>query len=168
MHRIADVVAAWRRSDRKKRQIPRSAVVAATAAAVVVVGGVGAGPARASTKNPCKLVTANDAKKALGVTVAAGKPQTVGLYQSCRYANGTKSLGVLERQLSRADFDKSAKKNPGPVVHVAGIGTDAYSAGGGTTLLLWKHGIELTLLATGVTNPLKTEKALGKTAASRL
>jgi hypothetical protein len=152
-----------------QRQIRRFAVGAATTAiAVVAVGGVGVGSARAGAKSPCKLVTAEDAKRALGVSVAAGKLQTVGLYQSCRYASGARSLGILERQLSRADFDKSARKNPGPVVHVAGIGTDAYSAGGGTALLLWKHGIELTLLATGVTNPLKTEKALGRTAASRL
>jgi len=113
-------------------------------------------------------VTASDAKSALGVTFAAGKLQAVGLYQSCRYSNGTRSLTVLERQLSRSDFDKSAKKNPGPVVHITGIGSDAYSVGGASTLLLWKHGTELTLLATGVGNPLKAEKTLGKAAAGRL
>ncbi len=126
------------------------------------------GSASAGTKSPCKLVTANDAKNALGTTFAAGKLQTLGLYQSCRYAKGTRSLTVLERQLSRSDFDKSAKKNPGPVVYVTGIGSDAYSAGAGSTLLVWKHGIELTLLATGVSNPLKAEKTLGKVAAGRL
>jgi len=113
-------------------------------------------------------VTASDAKSALGVTFAAGKLQAVGLYESCRYSNGTRSLTVLERQLSRSDFDKSAKKNPGPVVHITGIGSDAYSVGGASTLLLWKHGTELTLLATGVGNPLKAEKTLGKAAAGRL
>jgi len=137
-------------------------------AAASVVGGVGLARAAAGATNPCKLVTPNDAKHALGVSVAAGKLQTVGLYQSCRYANGTRSLGVLERQLGRSNFDRSAKQNPGPVVHLTGIGSDAYSAGGGTTLLVWKHGTELTLLATGVNDPVKVEKTAAKSAANRL
>jgi hypothetical protein len=35
-----------------------------------------------------------------------------------------------------------AKANPGPVVAVAGIGSSAYSAGGGASLLVWKNGTE--------------------------
>lgn len=70
--------------------------------------------------------------------------------------------------MSRSDFDRSAKKNPGPVVHVAGVASDVYSAGGGSTLLLWKNGTELTVLVTGVASPLKAEKILGKAAAGRL
>lgn len=122
-------------------------------------------------KGPCALVTAADAKKALGGAVGPKKEQTLGLYESCSYASkksATVSLTVQTRQLSHGDFVKSAKANPGSVQHVAGIGSDAYSAGGGSTLLVWRHGTSVTLLVLGVPNPLAVEKQLGKKAANRL
>jgi hypothetical protein len=134
---------------------------------VAFVSLVAAAPAGASVKNPCGLITAANATKALGVTVPASKPETLGLYQACSYASGGKRLTVLVRDLTRAKFDKSAKANPGPVVHVNGIGSDAYSAAG-PTLLLWKSGTEVTVLASGVAKALTVEESLGRTAASRL
>ncbi len=138
------------------------------AAVTVSLALAGAASAGTSAKSPCQLVTTTDAKAGFGMSMGAGKVMTMGLYKSCQYSKGGKSLMVLARSLSRSNFDKSAKKNPGPVVHVSGIGSDAYSVQGGTTLLLWKNGTELTLLATGVSNPLKAEKTIGKLAARRI
>ena len=139
----------------------RLAVLATALALASVV------PAWASAPSPCKLVTGSDAKKALGVSVGAGHLQTVGLYRSCVYAAGAKAVTVLERQLSRSVFDLSAKKNPGPVAHVSGIGSDAYSVMGGKGLLVWKDGTEVSLLVTGG-GGLKAEETLGKAAAGRV
>jgi len=120
-----------------------------------------------ATANPCKVVTAADATKVLGSKVAPGKAQTLGLFQSCFYSAGTKSVTVQTRQIDKADFVTSAKANPGPVVAVPGLGA-AYSAAGGSTLLVWKQGTEVTLLAFGVTPALTAEKALAKSALARL
>jgi hypothetical protein len=62
---------------------------------VAFVSLVAAAPAGASVKNPCGLITAANATKALGVTVPASKPETLGLYQACSYASGGKRLTVL-------------------------------------------------------------------------
>ena len=124
-------------------------------------------PALASAPTPCKLVTSADAKKALGVSAGAGHAQTVGLYRSCSYVAGSKGVTVLERQLSRSVFDLSAKKNPGPVAHVGGVGSDAYSVMGGKGLLVWKDGTEVSLLVTGG-GGLKAAEVLGKAVAGRL
>ena len=94
--------------------------------------------------------------------------QTVGLYKSCLYLAGSKAVTVLERQLSRSVFDLSAKKNPAPVAHVGGVGSDAYSVMGGKGLLVWKDGTEISLLISGSGGGLKAEETLGKAAASRL
>jgi hypothetical protein len=127
-----------------------------------------AAPASAAVTSPCKLVSSANAEHALGAAVGSGKLRTVGRYRSCTYTKGARTVVVLERKLTRSAFDTSAKKNPGPVVHVVGIGSDAYSAGGGSTLLLWKNGTEVTVLVIGVSHTLATEKTLGRIAASRL
>ena len=129
---------------------------------------VGAATASASVKSPCKLITPADATKALGVAAGAGKPETVGLYQACLYTAGTKGAIVLVRQISRSTFDKSAKANPGPVVHLNGIGTDAYSVKGGSGILLWKNGTEVTVDVSGLGKALRADETLGKAAAARL
>jgi len=141
----------------------RSLVVLATAVALV-----GAASASASVKSPCKLITAADATKALGVSAGAGKAETVGLYQACLYAAGTKGVIVLVRQFSRSNFDKSAKANPGPVVHLNGIGSDAYSVKGGSAVLVWKNGTEVTVAVSGLGKALNAEEALAKVVAARL
>ena len=141
----------------------RTLVVLAAAVALS-----GAASASASVKSPCKLITATDATKALGSSVGAGKAGTVGLYQECLYMAGSKAVVVLVRQFSRSNFDKSAKANPGPVVHVNGIGSDAYSVKGGSGLLVWKNGTEITVAIQGLGKPLSAEEALGKTAAARM
>jgi hypothetical protein len=129
---------------------------------------VGAASASASVKSPCKLITAADATKALGVAAGTGKAETVGLYKACLYTAGTKGVIVLVRQISRSTFDKSAKANPGPVVHLNGIGSDAYSVKGGSGLLLWENGTEVTVDVSGLGKALKVDETLGKAAAGRL
>jgi hypothetical protein len=130
---------------------------------------VSAIPAAASVKNPCKLVTVADAKHALSVaTVSPTTAQKVGLYESCTYITKVGTLVVQARLLNRSDFDKSAKANPGPVAHVSGIGSDAYTVKGGFGLLVWKNGTSVTLLVIGPKNAAVAEKALGKVVAGRL
>lgn len=143
------------------RRVIRALVVVALLAAV-------AASSASAAKSPCALVTAADASKALGATVGKPKLQNLGVFVSCFYAAGTKSVTVQSRSISRSDFDKSAKANPGPVKHLAGIGSDAYSVGGGSTLLLWKNGTAVTLLAIGTPSALTTEKALATKVAARL
>jgi len=144
------------------RPVIRALVVVAILAAVAASG------ASAAAKSPCALVTAADATKALGAKVGKPKLQNLGEFVSCFYSAGLRSVTVQSRSISRSDFDKSAKANPGPVKHLAGIGSDAYSVGGGSTLLLWKNGTAVTLLAIGTPNALATEKALAAKVAARL
>jgi hypothetical protein len=139
-------------------------VLAALALLGLALPASGAG----ATANPCKVVTAADAAKVLGGKVAPGKAQSLGLFQSCFYNAGTKSVTVQTRQIAKADFVTSAKANPGPVVAVPGLGAAAYSAAGGSTLLVWKNGTEVTLLAFGVSPAMTAEKALAKSALARL
>lgn len=122
----------------------------------------------ASTPNPCKLVSAADVKASLGAS--AGKPTLVpaGRYQSCIYGASSKRLVILARRLSRSDFTRSAKANPGPVVSVAGIGSSAFSAGGGASLLVWKNGTEMSLSIFGIHAPLHAEEQLARKAVAKL
>jgi hypothetical protein len=140
-------------------------LITACAVAVVIVA-----PAAfpASTPNPCKLVSAADVKASLGAAV--GKPALVaaGRYQSCIYGSSSKRLVVLSRRLSKPDFMRSAKANPGPVVAVAGIGSSAYSTGGGASLLVWKNGTEVSFSIVGIHAPLHAEEQLAKKAVTKL
>jgi hypothetical protein len=136
--------------------------------ATFVIAAVSTAPAWATAKGPCTLITPANVSAALGTKAGAPVAATVGLYESCQYTAGAKHVVILDRKLTETVFDKSAKKNPGPVVHLSGIGSDAYSAQGGAALLMWENGTELTILVTGGTNALKVEETLGRDAASRL
>ncbi len=141
-------------------------VLAAFATAAMLVSSAASS---ASPPNPCKLVTAADAKAALGSAV--GKPQLLaaGLYQSCTYSTtSSKRLVVLVRQLGKSAFTKSAKANPGPVVAVSGIGSSAYSVGGGASLLVWKNGTEASFSIFGAGAPLRAEERLAKKVVGKL
>ncbi len=124
--------------------------------------------ASAGTTSPCALVTADDAAKALGSKVGAGKAQTLGLYKSCTYKSGRKTLTFQMRQIAKADFEKSAKKNPPPVFPIPGIGQEAFSVGGGAALLVWQKGTELTFLFVGVNPFVQTQKDVASAALKRL
>jgi hypothetical protein len=136
--------------------------------AAIVIAVVATAPAWASAKGPCTLITPANVSAALGTKAGAPVAATVGLYESCDYVAGSRHVIILDRKLTKSVFDTSAKKNPGPVVHLSGIGSDAYSAQGGAALLMWKNGTELTILVAGGTNALKAEETLGRDAASRL
>jgi hypothetical protein len=139
----------------------RLLVLAATAFVV-------APAASGSTLGPCALVTAADAGKALGTTVGKGKAQTLGLYKACTYVKGRKTLTVLVRQIDKPTFEKSAKKNPPPVFPIPGIGDEAFSAGGGSALLVWKKGTEVTFTFIGVSPVVQTQKDVANAALKRL
>lgn len=143
----------------------RSAPVVAVIAGAAVVAAAAARPA--AVTNPCKLVTQADAKTAIG-GAGKGQLQTLGLYQSCTYRAGTKTLTVQTRRIDKATFVTSAKANPKPVVAVHGIGSAAYSAAGGFTLLVWKDEIEATFSIFGAGSALPAEEALARRVVGRL
>jgi hypothetical protein len=124
--------------------------------------------ASAGSTNPCVLITSDDAGKALGGKAGKGKAATLGLYKSCTYTSGRKTLTVLFRKITRADFEKSAKKNPPPVFPIPGIGDAAFSAGGGSSLLVWQKGSELVFTFIGFNPFVQTQKDLAKAALKRL
>ena len=124
--------------------------------------------AGAGSTNPCVLVTAADAAKVLGAKVGAGKAETLGLYKSCTYKSGRKTLTVQIRQVTQAVFEKSAKKSPPPVFPIPGIGQEAFSAGGGVALLVWQKGTELTFTFVGLNPVVKTQTDLASAALKRL
>jgi hypothetical protein len=124
--------------------------------------------ASAGTTGPCALVTADDAGKALGVKVGQGKAKTLGLYKSCTYTKGRKTLTLLVRKVDKGTFEKSAKKNPPPVFPIPGIGDEAYSAGAGSALLVWKKGTELAFTFVGVNPVVQTQKDVANAALKRL
>ena len=140
----------------------RRLLVAAAAALVA------APTASAATTGPCVLVTADDAGKALGVKVGAGKAQTLGLYKACTYTKGRRTLTVLVRQIDKSTFETSAKKNPPPVFPIPGIGDEAFSAGGGSALLVWKKGTEVVFTFIGVSPVVQTQKDVASAALKRL
>jgi hypothetical protein len=138
-------------------------LLVAAAAALVVVSAASAG-----TTSPCVLVSAVDAAKALGVKVGPGKPQTLGLYKACTYTKGRQTLTVLVRQIDKSTFEKSAKKNPPPIFPIPGIGDEAFSAGGGSALLVWKKGTEVVFTFIGVSPVVQTQKDVANAALKRL
>jgi hypothetical protein len=136
----------------------------AAAAAVFVA----APSASGGSLSPCVLVTSADAGKALGVAVGKGKAQTLGLYKACTYTKGRKTLTVLVRQVGKAAFEKSAKKNPPPVFPIPGIGDEAFSAGAGSALLVWQKGTEVVFTFVGVSPVVQTQKDVANAALKRL
>jgi hypothetical protein len=139
--------------------------VAAIAAAAFLL----APAAEAGTRSPCLLIRSTDATAALHSKAGAGKPQTLGQYKACVYTSGRKKLTVLVRTIaSKAAFEKSAKKNPGPVFPIPGVGDSAYSAAAGTALLVWKGGVEITFVFVGASPVVQTQKDLASAAVSRL
>jgi hypothetical protein len=133
-------------------------------ATVLVVAPAASG----GSTGPCALVTADDAGKALGVKVGTGKSQTLGLYKACTYTKGRRTLTVLVRKIDKGTFEKSAKKNPPPVFPIPGIGDEAFSAGGGSALLVWKKGTEVTFTFVGVSPVVQTQKDVANAALKRL
>jgi hypothetical protein len=138
-------------------------LLAVTAAALAVAPAASAG-----STSPCTLVTADDAGKALGAKVGKGRAKTLGLYKSCTYAKGRKTLTVLVRKIGKGTFEKSARKNPPPVFPIPGIGDEAFSAGGGSALLVWKQGTEVTFTFVGVSPVVQTQKDVADAALKRL
>ncbi len=125
--------------------------------------------AGAGTTNPCALITAKDAAKALGATPAQPKAKTVAGVRQCTYAVKGKSLVVqTQTAATKAAFAKIAKATPGPTLPVPQVGDGAYSAANGQIFLAWDKGVEVTLHFVGVTPFVATQQDLAKTAVGRL
>ena len=146
----------------------RTLGVAAIVAALLAVTSAASG---ATGRNACTLVTAADAAKALGAGVGKGAHGRLGLYDSCTYTtktSGAKTVTVQTREIAtKSAFVKSAKAT-GPVVAVHGIAPLAYSAGDGSSLLVWKNGTEVTFLVFGVKSAQPVMRALAKSAVARI
>ena len=110
-----------------------------------------AGGASAARKNPCVLVTATDARAALGGAAGAGTKQVAHVFDTCTYAKGKSKLAVKTRAISRAGFDQAARHIPGTSLGVPGIGAVAwvYFVPNGVSLALWKRGTEVVVAVTG-------------------
>jgi hypothetical protein len=110
-----------------------------------------AGGASAARKNPCALVTAANAKAALGGAVGAGAKQVARVFDTCTYAKGRSRLAVKTRAISRTGFDRAARHIPGTSLAVPGIGDVAwvYFVPNGVSLALWKRGTEVVVAVTG-------------------
>ena len=134
---------------------------------VAIVVLVFAPAASAGSTNPCVLVTSADAAKVIGGKPAA-KAQTLGLFKACTYKSGRKTITVLFRKIAKADFEKSAKKNRPPVFPIPGVGDEAFSAGGGSALLVWLKGSELTFTFIGINPVVKTQTDLASAALKKL
>jgi hypothetical protein len=123
----------------------------------------------AATTDPCVLITVADASTVLGAKPPKSKAKPAGVYKTCTYTFKRKTLTVQTRTVaSKAAFVKSANANPGGVFPIHGIGADAFSAGGGTVLLVWANGVEVTFKFGGVNPFVATQQSLAKTAVDRL
>jgi hypothetical protein len=146
----------------------RTLGVAAIVAVVLAVTAVASG---ATSRSACTLVTAADAAKALGAGVGKGTHGTLGLYDSCTYTtktSGAKTVTVQTREIAtKSAFVKSAKAT-GQVLAVPGIGGAAYSAGSGSSLLVWKNGTEVTFLVFGVKSAQPVMRQLARRAVARI
>lgn len=138
-------------------------------ATLAVVGLSASSAWAAATPDPCTLITTVDASTVLGANPPKAKSLPAGLYRSCTYTVKKKTITVLTRHIAtQAAFDKSAKANPGVAIPIQGVGADAWSVAGGSGLLVWKNGVEITLAFSGVTPVVATQQALAKTAVGRL
>src|SRR5262245_33839540 len=110
-----------------------------------------AGGASAARENPCALVTAADAKAALGGSAGRGTQSSARVFDSCTYVRGKRTLTVKSRVISRPGFDQAAKHIPGTSLGVPGIGDVAwvYFVPEGVSLALWKRGTEVVVAVTG-------------------
>ena len=125
--------------------------------------------AAAATPKPCALVTVNDASTVLHATASKGKPRVMRPYDVCVFSAGKKSLTVKIRAVAnKADFEKSAQKSAPPVFPFPGVDESAYSAGGGTVLLVWKDGVEIVFSFTGASPVIQTQKDLATAVVARL
>lgn len=123
----------------------------------------------AASPDPCVLITVADASTALGSTPPNGKASTVGLYRTCLYTVKKKTVTVQTRKVAKkSDFEKSARANPGGVFPIHGVGAEAFSAKGGTVLLVWVNGTEVTISFGGINPFVATQQSLAKTAVGRL
>jgi hypothetical protein len=110
-----------------------------------------AADASAARRNPCELVTAADAKAALGGAAGRGTQSSARLFDVCTYVKGKRTLTVKSREITRAGFDRAARHIPGTSLGVPGLGAVAwvYFVPDGVSLALWKGGTEVVVAVKG-------------------
>lgn len=142
---------------------------AAIALALSVVAALAtASVSRAEPPDPCALVTPKDAVPVFSATPPAGKRATMGAIRSCTYTVKHKTLTVETRALASVSaFVASTKNGHGLVLPIAGM-TDAYSADGGTEMLLWKKGVEITVSFGGLNPVFAVQQSLANAALGRV
>jgi hypothetical protein len=135
-----------------------------------VVALVAAVPSLATTKSPCKLMSASNAAKVLGGAPAGpGKAHKVSGIPTCEYTRGSKAVTIeFMGVVTRTVFDTEGKAAPKPVAHLNGIGSDAYSVDGGQDLMVWKKNVELYFVTAGLKQPLPGLKAAATAAIARI
>jgi hypothetical protein len=125
-----------------------------------------------SLPSPCALLTNTEVAKALGSKVAYRTDQhgtctwngvALSAYTS---ANATLSLSVT--RASKTAFRKGELESAG-AVSISGIGQLAYATPRSNVafLVVWKDGVALYVLVSGVVSPLEIEKAVATIALRR-
>ncbi len=132
--------------------MPKTAAARLLAVTALAAGALAlAADATAARKDPCALVTAADARAALGGAAGAGTTGSARVFDSCTYTRGKQVLTVKTRAISRAGFDRAAKTITGTALGVPGLGAAAwvYFVPNGISLVLWKKGTEVAVNVTG-------------------
>jgi hypothetical protein len=116
-------------------------------------------PAGAEPPDPCALVTPADAAPVFGKPPPRARASG-GSTRSCTYAVRRQTMTVQTRALaSQAAFMTSMKRLGGLVFPIEGL-SNAFSAGSGREMLLWKNGVEVIVAFTGVDPVFATQESL--------
>jgi hypothetical protein len=123
----------------------------------------------AKLADPCVLITTVDASTVLGSNPPKAKAQAVaGGSLSCSYTVKKKSLVVTTKHVAAKSAFVKAATSSGPAYPMHGVGADAFSAGNGTKILVWKNGTQITISFAGLNPVVSTQQSLAKTALGRL
>jgi hypothetical protein len=141
----------------------------ALAAAVLAAVGLTFSPGGAV--NPCSLVTAADASKAVGRAVVTSRPGIVAGFSTCVYTAGADKVTVKTRAISHVRYAAELKALPGALLNASDIGPDAwvFFVKNGVALEDWNGGMELGIAVVGAGPGANLIVArLGKVASGRL
>jgi hypothetical protein len=120
-------------------------------------------PAATEPPDPCALVSPADAAPVFGRTPP--RARTSGrTTRSCTYSVRRQTMTVQTRALgSQAAFRASIKTLKGLVFPIEGL-SNAFSAGSGREMLLWRNGVEVTVTFSGVDPVFATQESLANAA----
>jgi hypothetical protein len=131
--------------------------------ALVVCLATAAASAAAEPPDPCVLVTPADATPVFAKTPPRAKT-TGRATRSCTYAVKRQTMTVKTRALgSQSAFMASIRALKGLVLPIEGL-SNAFSAGDGREMLLWRNNVEVTVSFTGVDPVFATQESLANAA----